>query len=180
MELIAFPKMAGEELFRIDETTGTPLAQQEQDAVRALTAYIASNELDISQLAISFDSARATVTLTGTVADQQAREKIILCCGNVEGVAHVDDQTVAERGTALPFQWHTARTGDTLPEISKKIYGDASKYMAIFEANTPMLTHPDKVYLGQVLRVPPGTRKCFEPVTVWRKDRHRITAPAKE
>jgi len=25
----------------------------------------------------------------------------------------------------------------------------------IFEANKPMLSHPDKIYPGQVLRVPP-------------------------
>jgi nucleoid-associated protein YgaU len=27
--------------------------------------------------------------------------------------------------------------------------------MPIFEANKPMLTHPDKIYPGQVLRIPP-------------------------
>lgn len=31
----------------------------------------------------------------------------------------------------------------------------AHKYMAIFEANRPMLQHPDKIYPGQVLRIPP-------------------------
>ena len=45
--------------------------------------------------------------------------------------------------------------GDTLSAISKKYYGDANKYNAIFEANKPMLTHPDKIYPGQKLRIPP-------------------------
>jgi len=27
--------------------------------------------------------------------------------------------------------------------------------MRIFEANKPMLTHPDKIYPGQNLRIPP-------------------------
>ncbi|MCB2126689.1 MAG: LysM peptidoglycan-binding domain-containing protein, partial [Rhodobacteraceae bacterium] len=27
-------------------------------------------------------------------------------------------------------------------------------YMEIFEANKPMLKHPDKIYPGQVLRIP--------------------------
>jgi nucleoid-associated protein YgaU len=46
-------------------------------------------------------------------------------------------------------------SGDNLSKISKAKYGDANKYMAIFEANRPMLTHPDKIYPGQVLRIPP-------------------------
>ena len=34
------------------------------------------------------------------------------------------------------------------------MYGDASKYPVIFEANKPMLSDPDKIYPGQVLRIP--------------------------
>ena len=29
------------------------------------------------------------------------------------------------------------------------------KYTVIFEANTPMLKDPNKIYPGQVLRIPP-------------------------
>jgi nucleoid-associated protein YgaU len=45
--------------------------------------------------------------------------------------------------------------GDTLSAISRKYYGDANKYNAIFEANKPMLSNPDKIYPGQKLRIPP-------------------------
>lgn len=34
------------------------------------------------------------------------------------------------------------------------MYGNAGKYPVIFEANQPMLKHPDKIYPGQVLRIP--------------------------
>ena len=44
--------------------------------------------------------------------------------------------------------------GDTLWAIAEKAYGNGAKYEAIFEANKPMLTHPDKIYPGQVLRIP--------------------------
>jgi nucleoid-associated protein YgaU len=50
--------------------------------------------------------------------------------------------------------FYTVVSGDTLSGISKKHYGDAMKYMKIFEANTPMLQDPDKIYPGQVLRIP--------------------------
>ena len=46
--------------------------------------------------------------------------------------------------------------GDNLSKISKMHYGDPNKYMTIFEANKPMLKHPDKIYPGQMLRIPPG------------------------
>ena len=51
--------------------------------------------------------------------------------------------------------FYTVKKGDTLSKISKEAYGDPNKYNAIFEANKPMLKHPDKIYPGQVLRIPP-------------------------
>ncbi len=50
--------------------------------------------------------------------------------------------------------FHTVETGDTLSKIAKQHYGNANKYNEIFEANKPMLKHPDKIYPGQVLRIP--------------------------
>lgn len=51
-----------------------------------------------------------------------------------------------------PF--HDVVRGDTLSAIAKASYGNANKYMVIFEANKPMLSHPDKIYPGQKLRLP--------------------------
>ncbi|MDP5140526.1 MAG: peptidoglycan-binding protein LysM, partial [Spirosomaceae bacterium] len=94
-----------------------------------------------------------TVTLEGEVAQQIDAEKIALAVGNVEGVAMVDNNlTVAE--PTPEAQFHTVESGEFLSKIAKKYYGDANKYPVIFEANKPMLTHPDKIYPGQVLRIP--------------------------
>jgi nucleoid-associated protein YgaU len=51
-------------------------------------------------------------------------------------------------------RWHTVVRGDTLSGIAKAEYGNANAYMKIFEANKPMLSHPDKIYPGQTLRIP--------------------------
>ncbi|MDG2431745.1 LysM peptidoglycan-binding domain-containing protein, partial [Flavobacterium sp.] len=51
-------------------------------------------------------------------------------------------------------RYHTVESGDWLSKIAKKYYGDANKYNLIFEANKPMLSDPDKIYPGQVLRIP--------------------------
>ena len=79
---------------------------------------------------------------------------MLLCCGNVQGVAGVNDMLVVKE-PAPEAQWHVVVSGDNLSKIAKKFYGDANKYPVIFEANKPMLTHPDKIYPGQMLRIPP-------------------------
>jgi nucleoid-associated protein YgaU len=76
-----------------------------------------------------------------------------LAAGNVANVTQVDNNLVAP--PADPAQYHDVVRGDTLSAISKKYYGDANKYNAIFEANKPMLKSPDLIYPGQMLRIPP-------------------------
>lgn len=56
---------------------------------------------------------------------------------------------------AFTSRTYTVEKGDTLSKIAKAMYGNAGKYPVIFEANQPMLKHPDKIYPGQVLRIPP-------------------------
>ncbi|MBL6432128.1 MAG: peptidoglycan-binding protein LysM [Alphaproteobacteria bacterium] len=84
---------------------------------------------------------------------QEAREKLILAAGNVLGVAKVEEE-ISVADDAAPATFHTVAKGDTLWAVASKAYGDGSKYMAIFEANKPMLSDPDKIYPGQVLRIP--------------------------
>ena len=79
------------------------------------------------------------------------KEKVILAVGNVEGVAEVETSHDDDTKGAI---FHTVVRGDTLSAIAKKALGNANRYMEIFEANKPMLAHPDKIYPGQVLRIP--------------------------
>ena len=51
-------------------------------------------------------------------------------------------------------QSYTVQAGDTLSKISKQFYGDAKRYMKIFEANRGTLSDPDKISPGQVLKIP--------------------------
>ena len=70
------------------------------------------------------------------------------------GVATVNDKMEVE-DPQPEAQYHEVVSGDNLSKIAKNFYGDANKYPLIFEANKPMLTHPDKIYPGQLLRIPP-------------------------
>lgn len=49
---------------------------------------------------------------------------------------------------------YTVVAGDTLSGISLKYYDDPNQYMKIFQANKDLLSDPDKIYPGQVLKIP--------------------------
>ena len=156
MGLLTFIREAGEKLLgKAAEPAAAPdPAAANAAASEAIVKYIRSMQLDAAGLAVAFDGASATVTVSGQAADQATREKIVLCCGNVTGVERVDDRmTVAQPKDES--RYYTVVKGDTLSKIAKESYGNANKYMAIFEANRPMLKDPDKIYPGQTLRIPP-------------------------
>jgi len=154
MGIISFFKNAGEKLFG---------GNKEAD-VESIKKYIQSQGLSTEGLNITFDPKQDKVTISGLVPDQATKEKLLLCCGNVQGVASVqDDLRVAAPAPAS--QYYTVQSGDTLSKIAMKFYGDAQKYNLLFEANRPMLSDPNKIYPGQNLRIPPlgtGMQKMAE------------------
>ena len=168
MGLMSFIKDAGQKLFgHTDPTAAAEAAAAHPDAAEmmaksvdankvaadGITTYIGQQNLTADGLQLEFDGLTRTVTVMGQAADQATKEKILLCCGNVHGVAQVNDMmTVAE--PADESQYHEVVSGDTLSAIAKTYYGNANEYPKIFEANKPMLSSPDKIYPGQLLRIP--------------------------
>lgn len=53
------------------------------------------------------------------------------------------------------LQSYTVEKGDSLSKIAKKVYGKASLWRKIYEANQDHIKDPDLIYPGQVLRLPP-------------------------
>jgi len=49
---------------------------------------------------------------------------------------------------------YTVAAGDNLSKIAKHLYGDANKWNEIFEANKDTIGNPDRIKVGQVLRLP--------------------------
>lgn len=166
MGLIDFMKDAGEKLFGHGHAqAATPAAANDADsaaksaaansaAADAILSYVKSQKLSATGLTVTFDGASSTVSVFGVAPDQETREKIALCCGNVSGVSKVNDMMTVDK-SAPEAQYYTVVSGDTLSKISKQFYGDANKYTKIFEANKPMLADPNKIYPGQNLRIPP-------------------------
>ena len=128
--------------------------EQVREAVMSnrLRRYVLGLGFEVDRLVVKFDDGIATVT--GTASSQEDREKIILALGNTQGVAQVDDQ-METLSVEEQAQFYTVVKGDSLSKIAKEAYGDYKKYPLIFEANKPMLSDPDKIYPGQVLRIPP-------------------------
>lgn len=141
--MVPFVKMAGRGLGKIFKG---------KDAEDALKKEVKDLGLAKDEIDIHVDD-NGKVSVKGKGVTQEMKEKIILAVGNVEGVGEVEDGIEPSDNTA-PSQFHTVVRGDTLWAVSKKYYGKGSRYKEIFEANTPMLKHPDKIYVGQVLRIP--------------------------
>jgi nucleoid-associated protein YgaU len=166
MSLISFVKEAGEKLFgrgqaqaAMKESAASPGDAAKSKAANdaagdAILDYIKAQNLSATGLTVTFDGASSTVSLYGVAPDQATKEKIALAAGNVAGVSAVNNMMSVDQ-SAPEAKYYTVVSGDSLSKISKAQYGDANKYMTIFEANRPMLQHPDKIYPGQVLRIPP-------------------------
>jgi len=126
--------------------------EAEEAKAAALVEQVNTHKFKIEDLKIEFSNHLATVY--GKVPTQAEKEKIILIVGNVNGVAQVDDKLEVLQSEP-EAQFYTVQSGDTLSKIAKQFYGNAMKYPVIFEANEPMLKNPDRIYPGQVLRIPP-------------------------
>ena len=170
MSVISFIREAGERLFQhpraaspVQTRTAPPafggqvkkpdLATLNRTASAAILAHVTAQGMATENLSVSYDGVSSTVTVTGTVPDQATREKIVVACGNVANVENVNDKLVVTGAGGTPT-YYTVKRGDTLSKIAAQVYGAADKYPTLFEANRPMLSDPDKIYPGQVLRIP--------------------------
>ncbi len=165
MGLFSFLKSAGSKVVsnkaaENDAAKAAPAANASLEALKEatnknkaamLSSQIVSHGLKVDNLDVVVDDDAATIY--GQVDTTSLKEKVILLVGNTEGIATVDDRlSVVTPEPEATF--YEVKKGDTLSLIAKAQYGDMMKYPIIFEANKPMLTSPDLIYPGQVLRIP--------------------------
>jgi nucleoid-associated protein YgaU len=145
MGIWSFVKDAGKSLF------GSKAEASEAPKEDVLKKEVEDLGLDTTGMDIKVGD-DGKVVVTGNAVSQEMKEKVILAVGNVAGVSEVQDDVPDSDGGKPVF--HEVKKGDTLSAIAKATLGNANRYNEIFEANRPMLTHPDKIYPGQMLRIP--------------------------
>lgn len=148
---------------------------EEAPKAETLKKDLDSYKLGTDKVTVKVEGDKAIVS--GVVEDQSIFEKAVIAIGNTLGISKVEagelkvvapesglkldpgaDMTalVAAATPARQPVFYTVKKGDNLWKIAEAQYGKGkgAKNPIIFEANKPMLTHPDKIYPGQVLRIP--------------------------
>ncbi len=160
-------------LFKFISTAGDKLFGGKTIDENKVREHILGLGLNIKPFTVVANDAEKKVSLIGYAQTLQDKEKAIVAAGNIKGVESVEDRikigapagrtaaptTVAEApepdaSEAPNSQFYTVKSGDTLSKIAREFYGSANKFPVIFEANKPMLSNPDRIYPGQVLRIP--------------------------
>ncbi len=141
MGLLSFAKDIGKKLFN-----------REEDAPAKISAYIEEDNPGVSNLKVAVKD--GVVTMAGEAESAEALEKAMLMAGNVEGVTEVRSDNVAAPAATDKVEYYEIVSGDTLSAIAQKYYGKASAYPRIFEANREVIKDPDKIYVGQKIRIP--------------------------
>jgi len=146
------------------------------DITVAPSKLLSDAGLDPSGLKFGFGA--GSITVSGKIAAESERQKILDVLAGIKGVATVQDnlvvaappptqqqapQQTAPRSATEPAQaaaaagkarTYTVVSGDTLWRIAERMYGNGSHYMKIFEANTGVLKEPDQIFPGQQLVIP--------------------------
>lgn len=163
MDLFGFAKDVGRRLFNKDE-----------DAAEKIKEHIEQFNPGVENLEVKFEN--GIVELCGECASSEAREKAILMAGNTKGVIDVYATELSVKASALKqaaapvagktattskdapveakIEYYVIESGDTLGKIAKRYYGNAMEYPRIFEANREIIHDPDKIFVGQKIRIP--------------------------
>ena len=95
------------------------------------------------------------LVIRGAAPNQDIKNEVWNQIKAVDSVhADVAADIAIDASLKVPQKIYEVVAGDTLSKISKKFYGDANKYMKIFEANKDQLKDPDKINVGQKLKIP--------------------------
>lgn len=131
----------------------TTISKERMDELRKANIENTMKEAGISAEGVEVSVDDGKVTLNGSIENQAELEKAVIAAGNQHGISQVDAQVNVNTPEAESVMY-TVVSGDTLGKIAKEHLGSSSQYMQIFEANKPLLSDPNKIYVGQVLRIP--------------------------
>ena len=168
-------------LFDFVKDIGRRVINSDEGVAKDIKEAIEGNNPGVKNLGVSFE--RGIVNLNGHCDSGEAHKRVVQMAKGHEGVVDVyfnnltynetkpaaDSvaSTIAAAGKSAVGGGDTARSGaepkteeyviqsgDTLGKLAKKYYGDAMKYPKIFEANRDIIEDPNKIYVGQKIKIP--------------------------
>lgn len=153
------------------------------ETVKGPTSTLRDAGIDTSGLNVKI-GADGRVTVSGRVDSQAESDRITEVLEDMPNVTGVDNRLqvgapepepapepapVAEpapqpasapepaaEGDAGEGRTYTVQPGDSLWKIASETLGSGAEYMKIFEANRDLLDDPNKIFPGQVLKIPDG------------------------
>ena len=141
-------------LFDFVINQGKKLFGAGDDPAAKIKEEIEASNPGVKNLEVQFKDGQ--VQLSGEAITPEAMEKAVLLAGNVQGVAGVSADQLKSPPQTGKVEYYVIQSGDTLSAIAKKFLGNASAYPKIFEANREVIKDPDKIYVGQKIRIPLG------------------------
>lgn len=145
MGLFDFAANIGKKVFGIGDA----------NAAEQIKENIEANNPGVSDLNVSLDD--EVCTLGGSCDSIEAKQKTVLMAGNMKGVGSVNGDALSAPEPVEPVpepEYYVIESGDTLWGIAAKFLGNGSKYPEIFEANREVIEDPDKIFVGQKIRIP--------------------------
>jgi len=139
-------------LFDFASDIGNKIFGGGDDPAEKISENIEAAQLGIENLSVDYNE--GAVTLSGDAPTSEVVEKSVLIAGNIEGVTEVINNTNQQQLESEQVEYYLIQSGDTLSKIAKKYYGDAMAYNQIFEANREVILDPDKIFVGQKIRIP--------------------------
>jgi len=140
-------------LFDFAKDIGKKLFSRDEDAAESIKKHIEADNPGVTDLKVGFENGH--VEISGEAESKDAIEKAVLMAGNVRGVEKV--RLAAGNSELEPdgsVEYYSIESGDTLSGIAKRFYGNAMDYPKIFAANREVIKDPNKIFVGQKIRIP--------------------------
>ena len=139
-------------LFDFVRSVGNKIFNRDEEAAEKIQQHIEQDNPGIKEMRVAFND--GVVSISGAADNPEALEKAVLMAGNIKGVGEVKADGVQVPQTGTKVEYYVIESGDTLSKLAKKYYGNAMDYPKIFEANREVIKDPDKIFVGQKIRIP--------------------------
>lgn len=136
----------------------------DQNLVQGNQGYLSGQVAPVGERKLTRKTYVAEVEL-GASAKKKSKKKVVSSKQEPMVMEAVEEPKAGEiieeaslgvetKGAAVHVESYTVLPNDTLQKISLKVFGTTKKWKKIFDANSDKLKTPDRIYAGQVLKIP--------------------------